>query len=101
LLWVLVSRFGLDGAALAVGLTYTALSVVQLLQMRVVTRGFHYRRDTLYTIVLGAGAAAVLGGAWLLLPSSRELWMRVLTFAACAGAYLFVFFPLVRRARRG
>lgn len=100
LLWFLVPRWGLNGAALAVGLTYTVMSVTQLLQMRVVTNGFHYRRDTLYTILLGAGAALALLLAWFWMPASRTLWMRALAFVVCAGGYLLVFFPVVRRASR-
>jgi O-antigen/teichoic acid export membrane protein len=97
LLWLLVPMWGLEGATLAVGVTYSVLSIAQVIQMRVITKGFHYRRDTGQTLLLGAvsGTALLLG--WATVPHSDELWVRVVLFAACGAGYAWFFLSLVRR----
>lgn len=98
LLWLMVPRWGLEGAAVAVGLTYTALSVAQLIQMRVITHGFHYRKDTGRTLLLGGATASLMLVGWITLPASDELWVRGMLFAVCGALYLRFFLPLVRQS---
>ena len=68
---VLVEPYGMEGAALAVGITYTLQYIVMVVQMRWVTGAWNYRIEVLWAVaagLLGTGAMAVTWIATLALP---------------------------------
>lgn len=99
LLWWFVPRYGLDGAACAVGLAYALLSVVQIIQMRMITHGFHYREDVMQASLVGLLTGGLLMlGLWLV-PNSDELWVRAALFGGYALLYLPLAWPLARQQK--
>ncbi len=92
LLALLVPAFGLEGAALAVGLAYSVQNSVQLLQARRITGSWNYGSDVFAMLGVGAITAVVMGAAWWGLFPLGETPQRVGAFAvylvACAcGLY--------------
>jgi O-antigen/teichoic acid export membrane protein len=87
---VLIPRFGLVGAACAVGLGYTAQAGFQLVQMRVITGSWNYRPIVLEPFRLAVLSAAAATAAWL---GARALALpdgwpaRSLEFGAFAIVY--------------
>jgi O-antigen/teichoic acid export membrane protein len=96
LLWVLVPRYGLVGAAIAVGAMNTTLQQIQLREMKRVSGGWPYTARAFRPLgpALWSGAAA-LGGWWLggvfgagLTPSVVRLWAAPgLSFICFAAVY--------------
>lgn len=86
LLTFLVPRFGLLGAALAVGLAYSAQSTLQVLEMRHVTRAWNFRPVALWPIAMAAPLALILFG-WRALVDAPTLEARLVAVAIFAAAY--------------
>ncbi len=96
LLWLLVPRYGLVGAAIAVGLMTTTLQIIQLREMKRVTGGWHYTPRAFSPLgpALWSGAAALVGW-WLggslstaLAPDALGVWTKPgLAFFCFAAVY--------------
>lgn len=93
---VLLPRFGLTGAALAMGLMYFTLSLLFIVQAPRVLGFWPYDRSLLPLLGLTAAAAAVMAGLWLGLASVVGDAARVVGFLG----FLAVFLPGLRRVRR-
>jgi O-antigen/teichoic acid export membrane protein len=88
--FLLIPRFGLVGAAYAVGIGYSVQGVFQVVQMRVVTGYWNYRREVLLPFQIGGAAALCAGIVWLIVSglSTPSPWLaRSLVFAAFAAVY--------------
>lgn len=99
LLWQLVPAYGLEGAAVAVGLAYTLQSTAQLLEMRHFTGGFHYRADVIRPVIMALIAGAALWAVYALVPDPGALWARIGMMAAFAIIYGAGVFGLAARKR--
>ncbi len=93
LLWLLIPRYGLEGAAAAVGLAYTFQNLVQSLQARAIAGVWAYNESVLW--ILGAGGLAVvaMGGAWFAFSFAGISAGRIGGFVV----FLAVFAPLLYR----
>jgi hypothetical protein len=60
------------GAALSVGLAYSVQSVIQLLQMRMITGGWNYRFEAFLPMAWAGLGAALALPALFLLPGSGD-----------------------------
>lgn len=97
LLSVLLPHFGLEGAALSVGLAYSAQSLIQLAQMRLITGSWNLTPRVLRPSLLGGLAIAAMLAVWGFAPGSDELGWRAAAFGAFALVYLPGLYALVRR----
>jgi O-antigen/teichoic acid export membrane protein len=97
--YLLIPRFGLVGAAYAVGIGYSVQGVFQVAQMRMVTGHWNFRREVLLPFRIGGSAALAAGMVWLVLSalSVPNSWLaRSLVFAAFAAVYAAGVFRLRR-----
>jgi O-antigen/teichoic acid export membrane protein len=82
LMFLLVPRYGLVGAALAVGIANLLQQFIQLWQMKRLTGGFHYneraRRPTIPAVIAGVATAAT----WIVLDENGAAQL-----ASSAGAF--------------
>ncbi|MCP4603765.1 MAG: oligosaccharide flippase family protein [Proteobacteria bacterium] len=89
-----VPRFGLEGAALAVGMAYTIQNSVQLIQARQITGSWNYNANVFVVLVLGLLTGALMGAAWFGLNPLGESIKRIGSFAtyivACVGALVWM-----------
>ena len=83
----LVEPYGMEGAAAAVGLTYTVQYVIMVVQMRWVTGAWNYRMEVGWAVVAGLCGTAAMGLAWLAALGLAPLVTRVVAFAAFAVVY--------------
>ncbi|MCP4677538.1 MAG: oligosaccharide flippase family protein [Deltaproteobacteria bacterium] len=82
LLLLLVPRFGLEGAAIAVGLAYTLQNTVQLFEARWITGAWNYNRDVLVMLIVGAFTGVLMGATWFGLSPLGDSLRRILSFCA-------------------
>lgn len=85
LLWWLVPKYNLFGAAMAVGLGYTVVSGIQLIQMRLVTQQWNYQWRVLIPAALG-GICGALGYLTFML-GADTLGHRTLSFTVFIVLY--------------
>jgi O-antigen/teichoic acid export membrane protein len=72
LLYVLVPRYGISGAALATGIAFFVQNVLQLGQGRLITGGWSYDANVGQLLLWASvGLAVGFGGRWLMLPMNR------------------------------
>lgn len=88
LLWLLVPRWGLEGASLAVGISYLLVSGIQAFQMRRVTGGWNYDGSVVVTLLWTVGGLAVFATVLLLAGGWESTPARLAALAAYA-AFLF------------
>jgi len=93
---LLVPRLGLAGAAIANGLTYLTLSLLFIVQARLVVGVWPYDRRAALLLALCALAALTMTGLWLGLQQPLGDWARVAGFLG----FLAVFIPGALRLRR-
>ena len=86
LLYVLVPNYGLEGAAVAVGIAYTVQNMIQACQARWLTGSWNYRSDVLWILVISILSFGALGGTYLLAEPFGDVTMRLSAF----GVFLFV-----------
>ena len=84
---VLIPRYGIVGAALAVGLAYSAQGALQLVQMRGVTGSWNLDRSVLGPVALGLAGGAALVGVWLLVGEGGPLGLHLPALATRIGAF--------------
>jgi O-antigen/teichoic acid export membrane protein len=99
LLALLVPRFELLGAALAVGLAYSAQSTLQVLEMRHVTRAWNFRPIVLWPVVVAAPLGLLLFGLRAVV-DAPTLAERLVAVGLFAIAYAGLAFGLHRRVSR-
>ena len=96
LLWW-VPRFGLVGAACAVGASYSIQNLVQLFQAKRVNGFLSYDQRVLAALSRAALAFAGMAAAWLLLGATPVLVQRVGSFLV----FVLIQLPALYRAWRG
>ncbi len=99
LLTWLVPRFELLGAALAVGLAYSAQSTLQVLEMRHVTRAWNFRPIVLWPVVVAVPLGLLLFG-WRAVVDTPTLAERLVALGLFTIAYGGLALGLHRRASR-
>jgi len=99
LLALLVPRLQLLGAALAVGLAYSAQSSMQVLEMRHVTGAWNFRPMVSWPVVMAAPLALMLFG-WRAVVDTPSLAERLVAVGLFAIAYAGLAFGLHRRVSR-
>ena len=87
LVYVLGDRFGLEGAAAAVGIAYTVQHALQLAQMRAITGQWCYTRSVVPMFVTAAGSVALCVAAYAALAPAGDPARRLGAFALFAAAY--------------
>ncbi len=93
---LLLPRLGLVGAAIANGLTYLTLSLLFIVQARIVVGVWPYDRRAARLLGLCGLAALTMAGLWLGLRPPLGDWARLAGFLG----FLAVFIPGARRLRR-
>ena len=101
LVYVLGDRFGLEGAAAAVGIAYTVQHALQLAQMRYITGQWCYTRSVVPMLVTAAGSVALSVAAYVALAAAGELVQRLGAFAVFAAGYGAATLYLYRSGRLG
>jgi O-antigen/teichoic acid export membrane protein len=98
--FVLIPRYQLVGAALSVGIAYTAQGCLQVVQMRRVTGGWNYNRSVFGPMMVALfGGVAMAAIVWLGKGHGMELTVRIAAFAAFALVYLPGAWRLWRRQK--
>lgn len=93
LLYTLIPRFGVAGAAWGIGLTYVLLNVIWAVEARVIVGGWHYERSVAAVLGLGAVGAAAMAAVWLGLAAAlgpgaaADLVARGMGLAAFAAVF--------------
>ncbi len=87
LLRLFVAPWGMEGAALAVGLAYTLQYIFMVLQMRWVTGRWNYRIEVLWATLAAAGGSAAMAIAWVLTAGLPPLPNRIIAFLAFGAVY--------------
>ena len=83
LLYTLIPTYGLEGAAIAVGASYSVQNLFQATQARMLTGSWNYRRDTAAAVGISVLAFLAMGGVWGALESGESsLAARTAAFAA-------------------
>jgi O-antigen/teichoic acid export membrane protein len=90
--WLLIPPFGLVGAAYAVSIGYGVQGVMQLVQMKTVTKRWNYRPQILVPFLLGSGSAVAFLICMMVLRFSGvadnvPFVARSIAFCAFAGVY--------------
>jgi len=65
LLFLLIPKFGVAGAALGIGLTYLLLNLIWVAEARVIIGGWHYERSIGAVLLLAAAGAGAMAASWL------------------------------------
>ena len=86
-LWWLVPQYGLEGAAVGVGIGYTAQSLAQLGQMRWLTGAWNYTALVFWPMLIGVVAGLASAAAWVAVPDPSVLGWRVVVFVAFLVVY--------------
>ncbi|MEL6179383.1 MAG: oligosaccharide flippase family protein [Myxococcota bacterium] len=86
-LWVLVPPYGLEGAAFGVGIGYTILGLIQLVQMRWLTGSWNLTALVAWPMVFGLAGACAAAVAWVGVPDPGLLVWRVVVFVAFVVVY--------------
>jgi len=81
LLWLLVPRFGLEGAALAAGAGCVFQNLLQAIEARAITGGWSYDRSVLRVLLLALFAAGAMAVAWCGLTPLGDAGQRIGAFA--------------------
>jgi O-antigen/teichoic acid export membrane protein len=82
---ILVPPYGLEGAALAVGLAYLVRNALQVAESRLITGTWGYTRDVLWLVLIAGVAAVVMGLSWLGLLPLGDVAARIGAFLAFLG----------------
>ena len=99
-LWWLVPQYTLNGAAVAVGLGYTIVSFVQVIQMRWVTGHWNYESRVIFPAILGVVTTSLSYGVWLHILSdhlNESLMSRVIAFGLFVSMYAIGLFVHARK----
>ncbi len=81
LLFLLVPRYGLNGAALSVGLAYTVQHMFQLFQARMVTGVWNYSRNVFIVLLFSLIAVSIIPVIWFNLADIADIPRRIISFA--------------------
>jgi O-antigen/teichoic acid export membrane protein len=91
--------FGMAGAALAVGLSYSLQNLVQHIEMKLVAGQWNYTRKVLPPALIGFASFAAMGAVWCLHSHFGDFAWRSVSFAAFVIVYGAGMFALRRRLR--
>jgi len=86
-LWFLVPLYGIDGAAVAVGIAYSLQGIAQVVQMRLLTGSWNYTRRVAWPLGIGSLAAGFAGLVWMIVPDPHALIWRATAFAVFVLVY--------------
>lgn len=82
-----VEPWGMEGAALAVGITYTLQYLIMVGQMRWVTGGWNYRIEVLWAALAGLAGSGAMALVWLATTGLPPLTGRIAAFLAFVVVY--------------
>jgi len=89
---LLVPPYGLEGAALAVGLAYLIRNALQVTESRLITGTWGYTREVLWLVLIAGVGSAALALCWLGMAPLGDVYSRIGAFigflmVAIPGAY--------------
>ncbi|MEM6991607.1 MAG: hypothetical protein AAF721_13965 [Myxococcota bacterium] len=87
LLALFVEPWGMEGAALSVGLAYTLQYAIMVGQMRWVTGAWNYRVEVLWAVLAGVAGSAAMATAWFVCAGLPPLATRIVAFVAFGVVY--------------